>query len=279
MKYKIVSDSACDLLSVPNVSFASVPLKIITDEKEFSDDNDLDISNMLCFLEKYKGHSRTSCPNTAEWEKAFSDSDNIFCVTITSTLSGSCNAARTAAKNHRKSYPDKKIYVIDTLSTGPEAALIIEKLRELILSDMAFEDIIKEISEYQKHTHLVFSLESMHNLANNGRVSPFTAKLAGVLGIRVVGKASERGTLEVTNKTRGERKMLSCIAEKIKENGYGGKKIRIHHCENPQSAELIKEAVTAVFPKADIDIRPTRGINSFYAERGGLIIAFEDGTN
>lgn len=277
MKYKIVTDSSSDLLSISDVPFSSVPLKINTAEKEFVDDVNLNIHEMLDYLEKYKGRSGSSCPNVAEWESAFENAENVFCVTITSALSGSCNAARTAAKNYKASHSERNIYVVDTLSTGPESTLIIEKLRELILADLSFENIVKKIKEYQKRTHLIFALESMHNLANNGRVNPLVAKLSGVLGIRIVGKASDEGTLEVTNKTRGERKMLACIAENIKKNGYNGEKIRIHHCENIQAVELLKKAVLAVFPKADIEVRSTRGLDSFYAERGGILVGFEGG--
>lgn len=275
MKYKIVTDSSSDVLSLADVPFCTVPLKLSTAEKEFVDDANLDVHKMLDYLEKYKGRSGSSCPNVAEWEAAFEDAENVFCVTITSGLSGSYNAASTAAKNYKEAHPERNIYVVDTLSTGPESELIIEKLRELVLAELPFDDIVKKIKDYQRRTHLIFALESLHNLANNGRVSPLVAKLSGVLGIRVVGKASNEGTLEVTNKPRGERKMLSCIAETIKKYGYKGEKMRIHHCENMQAVELLKQAVLTVFPKADIKVCATRGLDSFYAERGGVLVGFE----
>ena len=58
-------------------------------------------------------------------------------------------------------------------------------------------------------------LESMKNLANNGRVSPIVAKLAGMLGIKVIGKASREGTLEQIEKCRGAAKALPSIVENM----------------------------------------------------------------
>ena len=64
---KIVSDSSSDILECPGIDFASASLKIITAEKEFIDDSSLDTSEMVSFLEQYKGRSQTSCPNAEDW--------------------------------------------------------------------------------------------------------------------------------------------------------------------------------------------------------------------
>jgi fatty acid-binding protein DegV len=89
--------------------------------------------------------------------------------------------------------------VVDTLSTGAESALIIEKLCALIGEGLPFDTIVEKIKDYMATTHLIFALESMHNLANNGRVSPLVAKFAGALGIRVIGKASSVAAVAVTD--------------------------------------------------------------------------------
>ena len=122
--------------------------------------------------------------------------------------------AKTA---YEETYPDRKVYVFDSLSTGPEMALIIDKFKELIVSGVEFEEACEQIEVYSKSTGLIFMLESMRNLANNGRVSPLTAKMAGVLGIRVVGKASDKGELETLNKSRGEAKALGFISDLLKK--------------------------------------------------------------
>ncbi len=86
---KIVSDSSSDVMSLKDIPFASVPMKVITDEREFIDDENIDLPDMIAYLEEYKGESKSSCPNVSEWLSAFGDADDIFCVTITSGLSGS----------------------------------------------------------------------------------------------------------------------------------------------------------------------------------------------
>ena len=121
-------------------------------------------------------------------------------------------------------HPDARVCVLDTLSVGPESHLIIDKLRELILQGLPFEEIEAQIREYMKKTHLLFSLESLENLARNGRTSPAVAKLVGVLGIRIVGKASDEGTLQPLHKCRGEKRALATIVDEMKKHGYCGGK-------------------------------------------------------
>ena len=195
-KTKIVADSSCDIFNLENISFETAPLKIITSQKEYVDNDSLNVLEMVDFLQNYKGKSSTSCPNADDWLSAFGDAENVFCVTITGTLSGSYNSAMLAKKTYEETYPDRKVFVLDSLTTGPEMHLIIEKLQELITAEKEFDEVCREIKKYSKRTGLLFMLQSMKNLANNGRISPIAAKMAGILGIRMVGKASDKGDLE-----------------------------------------------------------------------------------
>jgi DegV family protein with EDD domain len=170
---------------------------------------------------------------------------------------------------------NRKGCVIDSLSVGPESALIIEKLCQLIKQGHEFEEIKSQITDYQNTTHLIFCLDSLRNLANNGRVSTAVAKFAGLLGIRIVGKASLEGTLEIADKCRGSAKAHQSIINNMLKEGYNGGKLRIHHCENPDGASLLEEEIKSRFPKADVSIKETRALCSFYAESGGLLVGFE----
>ena len=200
MNVKIVADSSANLPALAGVSYASVPLKIVTDEKEYVDDAALNTEEMVCDLEAYKGRSGTACPSVGDWLEAFGDAQYVFTVAITSNLSGSHNAALQAKDMYEEQYPDRRVTCLDSLSTGPEMVLIAERLVELIDAGLDFDTVSEQIREYMKKTHLLFSLESMDNLAKNGRVSKVAAKAAGILGIRIVGKASDVGTLQQLHK-------------------------------------------------------------------------------
>lgn len=276
MHYKIVSDSGVNLRKMEaSVDFTTVPLKIRTDEREFVDDPVLDVSEMVAYLKDYKGKSGTACPSVSDWLDAFGDAERVFCFTITSTLSGSYNAACVAKADYEAEYPERSVFIVDSLSAGPEMQILMEKVAELIELGKEFEEICDEISAYKESTGLMFSLESLKNLANNGRVSPLVAGVAGALGIRIVGRASVGGELEPMDKCRGEKKALAKIISRMKEMGFKGGKVRVDHCDNLSAAEQLKQQILQEYPKTDILIGETCGLCSFYAEKGGLMIGFE----
>lgn len=274
-KIKIVTDSSSDILTLSDVEFESAPLKIVAGNKIYVDDASLDVEAMVNELAAYKGKSSTSCPNPSDYLAAFGDADEVYCITITGSLSGSYNSALVAKGTYEAENPDRRVYVLNSLSTGPEMALIIERIRDLILKGHSFDEIVCDIEEYKNHTGLLFMLESMRNLANNGRVSPVVAKLAGMLGIRVIGRASDRGDLEMLSKPRGERNALTGVIAHLRTLGFCGGAIRIAHACNEQTANSLAALVREEFGATDIRIYPLRGLCSFYAERGGLIIGFE----
>jgi len=127
-----------------------------------------------------------------------------------------------------------------------------------------------------KHTHLLFTLQSLANLARNGRVNPAVAKLAGVLGIVIVGKASDVGTLQQMHKCRGEKRAIDTLYKEMKAHGYAGGRVRIGHNFNLAGAQVLREIILAEFPGADISIEQSAGLCLFYAEEGGLMVGYED---
>lgn len=272
---KFVSDSSCDRPHISGMHVEYVPLVMSTDERSFRDDEKLDVLEMLDYMGAYKGRSFTACPSVDAWMCAFEGADEVYAVTITSGLSGSYNSALAARELFLQSHPDVKIHVFDSLSTGPELVLLLEKLRDLTAQGCSFEEVCRQASEYQKHTRLFFILQSLHNLSQNGRVSKVIAAAVGVLNIRIVGTASTEGTLEQLARSRGDNKALAEIMAQLENAGCAGKKIRITHADNPRLAERLAAMAADRWPDADITVAPSSGLCSYYAERGSIMAGIE----
>ncbi len=273
-KIVVVTDSSANLYSSEDGSLKSVPLKIRTAEREFVDDEKLDVNEMVEYLANHKGRSSTACPNVGEWLAAFEGADEAFGVAITSHLSGCYNAACIAKDDYLQEDPNKKVCIIDSLTTGPEMELIVEKLKELISLDLSFEKIKEDIQQYIQKTHLIFSLESLNNFVNNGRVSKLVASAASLLGIRIVGRASVNGELEPLHKCRGEKKTIKQLFDLMNEMGFNGGKLRIRHSQNEEAANKLAEMVKESFPNCDLKVGVNNGLCSYYAE-GGILVGFE----
>jgi len=278
MRFRIVADSSCNVLAMEDSNYITVPLKIVA-VKEYVDDAALDLPAMMEDLRNHKGKSGTSCPNVGEWLEAFGDAEYIFGITITKNLSGSYNAAKQAAETYMEEHPGRRVYIFDSLSAGPELMMIADQIRRCEADGDDYDTTIAKVLDYHNHCHTLFCLESMMNLARNGRVNPAVAKIAGLLGIRIAGEA-QGGTIVPIQKPRGAKKATETLVSMIKERGFqDGNRIRVAHCFAEAQAHALKEALLAEFPNIRFHLEPTSALCSFYAEEGGFIIGFEGNFN
>ena len=279
MNMKIVSDSSSNVFVVEGANYVTVPMKVVAGENEYVDTPALDVKGMVDDLQVHKGKSGSSCPNVQEWLDAFEGADEVFGVTISKNLSGSYNAAQQAAQTYMEENPGKKVFIFDSLAAGPQQIMVAEKIKELAAQGLDFETIREKTLEYHNHTHILFCLESMMNLARNGRTSMAVAKIAGLLGIRVCGDV-KGGLITPVHKPRGAQKATETLFEMMKERGfYDGALLRIAHCFGETPAQALIDMVKAEFPNTRVILEPTTALCSFYAEAGGLMIGFEGGYN
>lgn len=277
MKFGIVTDSGCDLKRLEvgkTCSYERVPLTVSLDEQDYIDDENLDTD---AFMKKMKESqsSKSAAPSPNAWYNAFLQADEVFAVTITSSLSGSYNSAIAGREMALEEYPEKKIHIFDSLSAGPELTILILKIQELIQEGKSFEEIVETVEDYQNRTHLAFVLESIENFIKNGRVNKVVGRMAGLLGIKILGRASTEGELEVLEKCRGKKGIEEKILEQMIGEGFCGGKVVISHCFHVERAERIKELIMEKFPSSQISIMPTSGLCCYYAEEKGVLVGFE----
>lgn len=275
MKRKIVADSSCDIWELNGVDFAVAPITISTDNKHYVDNQELDVHLMSEELAKYKGVSHTACPSVGSWLDCYEGYDEVFVVTLTGAMSGTYNSAMTAKGIYEEENENVKVHVFDSLSTGPEMRLLIEKLKEMIEEDLTFEEIVEKGQDYLNHTRLFFALKSLHNFAMNGRVSKTVASAIGVLNISIFATASEKGTIQQISKCRGEKKVVKSMIEHLEDAGYHGGKVRISHADNLKLAHNVRDKILELYPNADIIVYPMGGLCTYYAEKGGLLVGCE----
>lgn len=148
--------------------------------------------------------------------RIFLQADNVFALTISSNLSGSYNAAMAAREMVLEEHPEKKIFVLDTLSCSGALAGAAELANKLIGEDQTFDDICFALKKFADSTHILFALASFDNLAKNGRVNRVVGFIAGRLNMRVLGRRTGRQD-RLYFKTRGETRVLA------KDSGADGR--------------------------------------------------------
>lgn len=279
MTWSIISDSSCDLpansFNGQGIYFATVPLKIIVGGTEYVDDDTINVKTMLAHMKNYNGPSSSACPAPEEWAHEFRKSDCTLAVSMTSALSGTYNSAVIAKNIVQEEFPEKKIHVIDSHSTAGGLVLILQKAAELVAAGEQFETVVKKAEEYTQSLSLLFSLCSFDNLIKTGRMSRVAGIVANTLGIRAVASNTDKGEIEVMQKPRGQERAIRAIVEIMcKRKNMAGQPVVITHCNNLEGAQRLKELISHTCLTTKIMILQTKGLTSFYAQSGGLLVGF-----
>ena len=276
-KFQIIVDSASDLDSkyVKNkdIGFRVVPLTITIGDKNYVDDDNINVDEMLESLHKYKGKTSTACPSPEAFSKYYTDAENTFVVTISSKLSGTYNAACLGAKELEND-SNFKIHVIDSKLVSGAEELIVDKLVELIEKGLEFNDIVTEIDKFRNERQLFFTLAKFDNLIANGRMSKIVALIAKTLIIRPVCKGVE-GEIKVIEKVIGVnnafKKMATFISKAVQT--FKDKVLIINKCKADNECEQLVKLIKENCDFKEIRIKETKGLCSFYALEKGLIVS------
>lgn len=277
---KLIIDSSSNMKSDPDHNVEVVPLTISFGGKDYIDDQNLNIREFLNDMNQNQVAGKTTCPSIQAWLNALEGTEKAIIITMTSGMSGTFSSALQAKTMYEEKHPTSQIIVVDSRSAGPELTIVLHGIEKMIQGDIRFVDLEEVIAKFRMRTHLLFILQSLHNLSLNGRVSPVAAKVVGLLKINLIGTASKEGKLEPLTKARGMKKAMRELLKYMKDDNYHGGEVIIDHCENEKDAEIIaeiiKDKILAEYPDAQVTIRPMRGLCSFYAEEGGIMVGFHE---
>ena len=278
-QFRIAADSSCNLLTLNGADFVSVPLTIRTETEEFRDDASLDVDAMVSTLRSTRGRSYSACPNVADWESAFGESGDVIAFTITSSLSGSYNAACVGREMVLERSPEKKIHIFDSESASAGETLIALMLRDRIDGGHSFEDIVAEMTAFIARMKTRFVLEDLSNLVKNGRISKVAGLLGGMLSLRPIMGDDGHGSIAAIEKVRGTqnamRRLVELIAEGTREAAASSLTMVLSYCNCPERALMLKkEFLEKCAALREVILVPTSGLSTVYAYDGGIVLAY-----
>ncbi|KGK81758.1 DegV family protein [Clostridium sp. HMP27] len=278
MAVKIVADSSCDLSREmkQNMNINIAPLILQLGDKNYLDDESLDIRDYVKAMGECENSPKTSCPSPEDYIKRYQGDESIFVVTLSNKLSGSYNSAILAKNIFLEEVGQKFIHVFDSFSASAGETLIALKINELAKKNFSDIEILEKVTGYIKEMKTFFLLESLDHLAKAGRLNPIIAKLANMLSIKPIMGATEEGTVKLVEKTRGYKKAFKRFVEIIGEQGSNleEKVLGIAHCNALDKALNFKDEVLKKYNFKDIVIVEMGGLSSTYADDGGIVIAF-----
>ncbi|MDF2677677.1 MAG: DegV family protein [Bacillota bacterium] len=271
---KIVVDSCVDF-NEDTKDFERIPFKILIDDDEIVDSG-LDINELIDKMKKTKNQIKTACPSPEEFMNKFNEYKNIFAVTISGQLSGSYNSAILAVNLLKEKFPDKFVHIFDCKTAATGETLIALKVKQLVDENLNAQEIIEHTNKYISKLKTFFIVESLDNLAKNGRITNFKAMLGNMLHIVPIMGEDGEGKIVLKEQVRGRKKAFERLVDMIGENNvdFENTILGITHVNCIEKAEKLKEQIVSKYPFKEIKIFDASGLSTVYADNGGIIIAY-----
>ena len=278
MSFHIVADSCCELTADmkkrENIEIA--PLTLEVGGESILDDETFDQKYFLKRVAECPECPKSACPSPDYFRKSFlNGAERCYAVTLSAQLSGSYNSAVLGANLAQEENEDLKIHVFNSRSASIGETLIVKKIVECEEAGMSFERVVKTVELYISTQHTYFVLENLETLRKNGRLSKTKALVASALKIKPVMGATSEGDIVQLDQARGINKALMKMVDAIVNDAQHveNKTLAISHCNCPERAEMVKEALLERLAVQDVFVLDTQGVSSMYANDGGIIIA------
>lgn len=221
-----------------------------------------DLGQTIPFEEFYKkmdegADTVTSQVNVSEYVEYFSqfleDGKDILHVSLSTGISGTYNSAMNAALIARERYPERKIYIVDSLGASSGYGLLMDKLADLRDSGMSIEEVRDWTEEHKLNLHHWFFSTDLKFYIKGGRISKTAGAIGTILGICPLLNMDNEGRLIPRAKIRSKRKVIQEIVKRMEENAddgldYSGK-CYISQSACVEDAKEVARLVEERFPK------------------------------
>ncbi len=277
MSYKVLIDSCGELLPEwkGDPHFCSIPLTLMVGGVEIIDDETFDQADFLKRVAACPECPKSACPAPDKYLQEFmTGEDHLYAVTLSGELSGSYNSALVARSMALEENPDLKIHVFASRSASIGETLIGIRIQECEEQGFTFEETVASVEKYIDSQITYFVLESLDALRKNGRLSLVKALVATALKIKPVMQSTPKGNIIQLDQARGMNKALLRMVDHIQENTVDAERriLAISHCNCPQRAQQLAEALQERIHPGKIVVLDTRGVSSLYASDGGVIV-------
>ena len=221
-----------------------------------------DLGKTVSYKDFYKAmedgaSTATSQINQDEFKEYFrgilASGKDILHLSLSSGLSGTYNSARLAAEDLRAEFPERKLYLVDSLAASSGYGLLMAKLAELRDQGMSLEELYNFAEANKLNLHHWFFTTDLTYFVRGGRVSKASGFIGGVLGICPLLNINDEGKLIARSKIRGKKKVIPEIVERMKEHATDkldyAERCFISNSACLEDAKMVAELIEEAFPK------------------------------
>ena len=278
MSIKIITDSSCDLPEelVDKYDIGIVSLHVTFDNNvTFTERVTIKPEQFWERMAASRGLPKTSRPTPEAFDEAFREAlanqASVIFIGLSSALSGTFESAQLAAR----SVPGD-IYLIDSLTGSLGLGILVIKAHEFVRSGDSVQNVVKKVIDYRNNMTTLFTMDSLENLIKGGRVGRLPGFIGTMLSIRPIGKAGDKGQIDVLEKVRGRAKSLQRIVQLVGEMGGSlqDKIVGISHVNCLQDALHLQKSIEENYHPGRVIVSKIGSTMGTYAGNGGLIVSF-----
>ena len=201
--------------------------------------------------------TRTSQINISEYVAYFTEfleqGKDIVHVTLSSGISGTVNSARNAALIAKERYPERNIYIVDSLAASSGYGLLMDAAADKRDAGMSAQELVDWLEENKLKMHHWFFSTDLSTFVRGGRISKTSAVFGGLLEICPLLNVDNQGRLIARSKIRTKKKVIVEIEKRMEqfaENGldYSGK-CYISNSACLEDAQAVAKLIEERFPK------------------------------
>ena len=281
--YWIVTDSTIDMpkryvdsqehFRVLNMSYTMDGVSYVPDG---TDENSREIYRQL----RAGKNIVTAQVNSESWREAFEEilagGNDLLVIAFSSGLSGTCQAAFTAAEEAREKYPDRKLEVIDSLCASAGEGLLVDYALRNRDRGMSLEENAAWVRENVQNIIHWFTVDDLMFLMRGGRVGAVSAYIGSLVKIKPILHVNEEGKLIPREKVQGRRKSIRALADKVKQNIVDpeGQLVLISHGDCEAEAQSLADMIKAELPVAEVRLSYIGPIVGAHSGPGTLAVFF-----
>ena len=222
MRFKIVTDSACDLSAemIEALDLGIAALSVELDGRAYAE-GEMTPKELYDHLRGGK-LPKTSAVNPELWadamRPALEQGQDVLTLVFSSALSATCQNAFIAAEELRGEFPDRKLIVIDSLCAAIGLGLLVHTAAKLRDAGKTIEETAAWIEEHKLNVCHWVTVEDLMHLKRGGRVSAATAVVGTMLNIKPIIRVDDSGRLESLAKCRGRKAALNYLLDRMAES-------------------------------------------------------------
>ena len=283
-EYVILTDSSADLSAelVAELGVEVIPLSFTMEDKtyfNYPDNRDIDPADFYARL-RGGAMATTAAVNVADYTEAMEpilkEGKDVLVLAFSSGLSATCHSAQIAAGELMEQYPDRKVYVVDTLCASLGQGLLVWYAANLKKQGKTMEEVRDWTEEHKLNLCHWFTVDDLHFLKRGGRISAATAVLGTMLSIKPVMHVDNEGHLIKVGTARGRNASLKALVDHMEQTvlDLKGQSIFISHGDCLADAQKVADDIRARFGVEDIVINYVGPVIGAHSGPGTVALFF-----